>query len=366
MEDKKDLLLINKYMDDVNHEVRTMIGSILGLSAIGESDVSDHEKTMECFEGIKSTSKELLKFIDETILSSKLQLGLDVGGDDCFTLKNLKEMVDEYAKRKRLSNTKVNVTLEGDESLILTGNLHRVRYVISHLVDDSINRLSQKVEFKIVLDSMGETDYRIIQVTYSDDGYMLEANNEEPDAEYMLTRDILTKMNGEIKKVNAVNGNNVILLTFGVKPYDNSAKKNVNISGNDELKISDEFAGKRILLVEDNEINANVTKDVIEFTGAAVEWAINGADAIKLISESEENYYDMILMDLQMPEMDGYEATAAIRKLSREDVKKIPILALTADVLLSSIKKATDIGMDNYIVKPIELENIVSIMRKYL
>lgn len=367
MDDKMQAQIINNYMDRVSHEVRTMVSSILGLATIGENDVCNHERTAECFEGIKMTSKELLSYMDSVMSAARIQMGTSVGGEDCFTLDKLMKMISEYAGRKRMhTGIRLTSSVNGDTELALAGDLHRIRYVIAQFIDDAVRRNASLVDVRVSLSNMGETSYKVIDVVFVDDGIGIDEAADKRDYAYEVARDLIGRMNGELSVKSTYAGKNETDFTFAVKPYEEKTEGEAVPQYHEPINVREEFAGKTILLVEDNKINANVTKDVIELTGAKVEWAINGADAIRMILASREGYYDMVLMDLQMPGMDGYEATNAIRRLGRNDTGRMPILALTADVLISSIKRAIDMGMDNYIVKPIELESIMPIMRKYL
>lgn len=126
------------------------------------------------------------------------------------------------------------------------------------------------------------------------------------------------------------------------------------------------LAGKRVLLVEDNELNREIAVELLEMQGLQVEAAENGKSAVELFVRSAPGYYDVVLMDIQMPVMDGYEATAAIRALSRQDAVRIPILALTANAFVTDVGKAKNAGMNDHITKPINLEVLFATLYKWL
>lgn len=126
------------------------------------------------------------------------------------------------------------------------------------------------------------------------------------------------------------------------------------------------FASKKILLVEDNDLNKEIAIDFLEMTGVSVEWAENGAIAVQMFEQSDIDTYDMIFMDIQMPVMDGYEATKAIRKLNRPDAKKIPIVAMTANALKKDEKMSHEAGMNDHLSKPISISSIIKILIKHI
>ena len=145
------------------------------------------------------------------------------------------------------------------------------------------------------------------------------------------------------------------------------AANNLNEKEDEEAPwISDDFSGKRVLLVEDIELNREIAEVILTEAGFAVESAPDGTDAVEMVSKSEENYYDVILMDVQMPIMNGYEATRAIRNLSRKDVKKLPIIAMTANALEEDKEAAIKSGMNAHIAKPLDMDVFMSVLRQYL
>lgn len=127
-----------------------------------------------------------------------------------------------------------------------------------------------------------------------------------------------------------------------------------------------DFSGKQILLVEDNELNREIAEEIIGSTGAVIESAVDGQEAVDKVSASSENYYQLILMDIQMPVMNGYEATRQIRALSRADVRTIPIVAMTANAFSEDVKRAKEAGMNFHISKPIDIKILMNTLKDYL
>ena len=118
--------------------------------------------------------------------------------------------------------------------------------------------------------------------------------------------------------------------------------------------------------MEDNELNREIAEVILEETGFQVETAPDGTDAVDMVRRSEEGYYDAVLMDVQMPVMDGYEATRAIRALRREDVKALPIIAMTANAMEEDKEAALKNGMNAHIAKPLDIDLFLSVLNKYL
>jgi signal transduction histidine kinase/CheY-like chemotaxis protein len=127
-----------------------------------------------------------------------------------------------------------------------------------------------------------------------------------------------------------------------------------------------DYNGKKVLLVEDNELNIEVAKEILEVVGLQVDEAHNGKEAVEKVMNSDVNYYSMIFMDIQMPIMNGYEATKAIRNNNREDLKSIPIIAMTADAFAEDARKAMNAGMNGHIAKPIDIAKLDKEIKKYI
>lgn len=134
-----------------------------------------------------------------------------------------------------------------------------------------------------------------------------------------------------------------------------------------QFKLSDaDYSGKRILLVEDNELNREIAVEIIGSTGVSIDTAVNGLDAVNIVSRSPEGFYQMILMDIQMPVMDGYEATRQIRSLKRSDISGMPIIAMTANAFSEDVTNALKAGMNYHLAKPIDISALMSVLGKYL
>ena len=122
----------------------------------------------------------------------------------------------------------------------------------------------------------------------------------------------------------------------------------------------------KIMLVEDNEINIEVAKELLSVVGIQVEMAMNGQLAVDAVMEKESGYFDLIFMDIQMPVMNGYEASKAIRASGRADLEKIPIVAMTADAFADDIRKSEEAGMNDHISKPVDIERLEEALKKWI
>ena len=127
-----------------------------------------------------------------------------------------------------------------------------------------------------------------------------------------------------------------------------------------------DYSDKRILVVEDNDLNREIAMEILSMTGAMIETAENGKEAVDMVLASEEGYYDLILMDLQMPVMNGYEATTTIRAMGREDAGKVPIVAMTANAFLEDIQQSKACGMNEHMSKPLDVDQLQRMLARWL
>ncbi len=127
-----------------------------------------------------------------------------------------------------------------------------------------------------------------------------------------------------------------------------------------------DYSDKRLLVVEDNDLNREIATEILSMTGVKIETAENGKEAVDMMLASAPGYYDLILMDIQMPVMNGYDATCAIRALEREDAKKIPIVAMTANAFLEDVQKAKASGMNEHMMKPLDIEQLQNMLARWL
>lgn len=146
----------------------------------------------------------------------------------------------------------------------------------------------------------------------------------------------------------------------------NELSGEADLVSEEQISPTGDHTGRRVLLVEDNDINREIARVLIEESGAAVEEACDGAEAVRIMSQTQPGYYDLIFMDVQMPNLNGYEATRAIRAMDREDTKEIPIIAMTANAFEEDVRRAHRAGMNAHFAKPIEVRKLEQVLNQYL
>lgn len=174
-------------------------------------------------------------------------------------------------------------------------------------------------------------------------------------------------MNGSIKIKSEINKGTVFNATVFLKIIDSQVKKNASNEKEENSEVlKNKWTGKRALIIEDNELNQEIAAEILKMLDLEVECANDGKSGVEKFLKSPENFYDIIFMDIQMPIMNGYDATREIRSLERKDAKTVPIIAMTANAFADDVLLCKDAGMDGHIAKPIDTKLLKQELEKWL
>ena len=367
-----------RFLFNMSHDIRTPMNAIIGFSDLLEKHLDDKEKVHDYIKKIQLSGSFLLSLINYVlemarIESGKATLRTEVG-DAQELLGALNAVFEPAVEKKRL---KYNCTLDVEHRFIIC-DVTKVREIVLNIISNSVKYTpeggSVTVQIKeIPWEKEGWTAYRIL---VEDTGIGMgaeylphifeEFTRERTSTESKvvgaglglpIVKALIDLMGGTIQ-VESERGKGskfeVIL------PFEIASEEEVKDSYvKKEEKLYNRSKEKRILLAEDNELNAEIAITILEENGFKVERAEDGCKCMELFSEKPAGYYSTILMDIQMPNMDGYTASRKIRGMEREDAKAIPIIALTANAFDEDRNKAFAAGMNGHIAKPIDVGRIV-------
>ena len=367
-----------RFLFNMSHDIRTPMNAIIGFSDLLEKHLDDKEKVHDYIKKIQLSGSFLLSLINYVlemarIESGKATLRTEVG-DAQELLGALNAVFEPAVEKKRL---KYNCTLDVEHRFIIC-DVTKVREIVLNIISNSVKYTpeggSVTVQIKeIPWEKEGWTAYRIL---VEDTGIGMgaeylphifeEFTRERTSTESKvvgaglglpIVKALIDLMGGTIQ-VESERGKGskfeVIL------PFEIASEEEVKDSYvKKEEKPYNRSKEKRILLAEDNELNAEIAITILEENGFKVERAEDGCKCVELFSEKPAGYYSTILMDIQMPNMDGYTASRKIRGMEREDAKAIPIIALTANAFDEDRNKAFAAGMNGHIAKPIDVGRMV-------
>lgn len=368
----------DSYLSKMSHDLRTPLNGIIGLLDINDNHPDDTELNQRSRDKARVAANHLLSLLNDVLELSKLDSQRATLIEEPFDLRDVLEEVETISKLKAES---LNIDLKCDYKDNLTcpylyGSSLHMKQILLNLVDNAIkyNKKDGYVELNVNVKRHKE-DLITYEFVVKDNGlgidkeyldHIFEPFSQENQNfnEYRLgtglgmsiVKGLVELMKGSISVTSkkGVGSTFEVVIPFKIAPEIVKNTKDSKVS----------IKGKKVLLVEDNDLNREIAKTLLEDESVLVSEAVDGLDALKVFEESEIGYFDLILMDVVMPNMNGLSATRAIRELNRID-SNLPIIALSANAYAEDIKKTKDAGMDDYVSKPFKIENLVEMIDKY-
>ena len=363
------------FLRRMSHDIRTPLNGIVGMIHIAQKHSNDVAKLQECRQKVLQSTDYLQKLINNVLDISKLESGSLVLEHKSF---DMVELLSNNMTVVAMSAYENGVRFEGG----VEANMIRHRYLIGspvHLSRVLMNLASNAIKYNHFHGTVNvhceelsdDGNMAVFQFVCSDTGLGMSEEFQKHAFDVFaqegkqstttfsgsglglsIVKDIIELMGGMIELESKENVGSTFTVTVPFK-IDHLVEN--NDSQNDSCSQSMELSGKRVLLVEDNAINMEIAHAILEEEHLNITEAKNGKEALEIFQNSKLNEYDVIIMDVMMPVMDGLEATKAIRMLEREDAKKIPIIAMTANAFEEDRKACLDAGMNEHIGKPIDI-----------
>ncbi len=367
----------SQFLACMSHEIRTPMNAIIGMTTLAEKHKHEPEKTQEYLDKIQVSSKVLLSLINDTLDMSAIERNKLELAEEPFNMREILESVEvmyETQCREKGIGLVVDLSKLKHENLI--GDGLRFHHAILNLISNAI-KFTNEGEVVLSCQEIQADNGRItyeIQVRDTGEGISEEMQKrlfepfEQESADtkkkhggsglgLAIVKSILEKMDGTIS-CQSQKGTGSVFTVVIAFPEDLEAN-------GDEQDTEYDFMGQKILLVEDTEFNAEVVMDLLELVNMQVDWAADGEKAVELFKSSQPGTYQAILMDVQMPGMDGYETTRKIRGSSHPEAKSIFICAMTANAFTEDVKAAHDAGMNEHMAKPIDAQTMYRMLYKY-
>lgn len=367
-----------RFLFNMSHDIRTPMNAIIGYTQLLENNLDNKKQALDYISKLKSSSTILLSLINyilemTQIESGKLDLKKEIGDLDDL-VKNINVVVEPLIKEKKLH---YSYHLEIKHHHIICDKT-KLREIVLNILSNAIKYtpeggnvelLIQEISFEnnkvkyhfIIIDNgigMKEDFLPHIFEEFAREKTSTESKVPGVGLGLPIVKSLIDMMNGTIQVESKLNKGTKF--TVELSFLTSLQVENVNERNTSTL----DFSGKHILLVEDNELNAEIGIELLNTFKVIIDLAKNGEECIKILEKMQEGYYDLILMDIQMPIMDGYEATKIIRSFNNKNAQ-IPIIAMTANAFEEDRKHALQLGMNEHLAKLVDIEKLKDVLTKY-
>ena len=374
------------FLANMSHEMRTPLNAIVGMTQIARSADATEKKEL-ALKKIEMASGHLLGVINDILDMSKIESGkLELYEKPFMLGAMLSGTVNVIAYRVDEKNQQFSMTVDPAIPQCLIGDEQRLWQVITNLLSNAVKFTPEGGSVSLDIALVEKQDEScLIGVSVTDTGIgispeqqkklfrsFVQADNSVSrrfggtGLGLVISKKLVEMMGGELSVKSEENKGSCFYFSLRLaKAEENAVAELSDVSSLDEQEDhANLFKGRRILLAEDIEVNREIVLTLLEHTGVSIDTAENGHEACNLF-EKNSGRYDLILMDIHMPEMDGYEATRRIRASDLPDGRKVPILAMTANVFKEDIEHCMAVGMNGHLGKPLVMEEVINAMMKH-
>ena len=376
----------SSFLAMMSHEMRTPMNAIIGMTNIAKSE-HNIEKKDYALNKIEDASTHLLGVINNVLDMSKIEADKLELNPNPFNFRELIEKVVNIINfRVEENHQDFKVIIDESIPRILVCDDQRIAQVITNLLSNAVKFTPEYGTINLSVKKVkDENDICEIQFEVADTGVGISEEQQSrifkpfEQADFnttrqyggtglglALTKRIVELMGGNISVSSAVDEGSTFTFTVLTQKLDEKTEVHIPDKNQaEDSKAVDEFPGCHVLLAEDVEINREIVLALLEPTLLKIDCAKNGVEAVRMFRENPEKY-DIVFMDIQMPEMDGFKATRSIRSMGKEKSKTIPIIAMTANVFKEDIDNCLKSGMNDHIGKPLDFDAVLNILKKYL
>ena len=373
----------SSFLFNMSHDIRTPMNAIMGFANMALKYIDDKEKAKECLEKIDISGKHLVALINDVLDMARIESGKVTIEENSVNMETLADSILAIVRENAENN---GLTLVKKFKGLKTANVFadslRISQVLINVIGNSIKytKPGGTVIFSITKTESMKPGYSSFVIKVSDNGigmskdyinHIFESFSREKSSTVSgiqgsglgmaITQELVRMMNGTITIDSELNVGTTVTMRFSFRNSDDIPE-----TPDEKEEIATEsLNGIKVLLVEDNELNREIAKDILESEGIVVCEAEDGAVAVSKVLENKTKPFDVILMDIQMPYMDGYKATSEIRHLPNKKLREIPIIAMTANAFEEDKQRAIACGMDDHLTKPINNADLLRCLVKY-
>ncbi len=368
------------FLARMSHEIRTPMNGIIGMTEIALKSGQTEERRVDCLEKIRSSSNYLLGLLNDILDMSKIESGkmrLVLEPSDLYKmLHGLEPLLEAKFAEKGLRFIQ---KFELQHHSFMCDEL-RINQVLVNLLGNAIKYSNTGGRIWLTVEeTCGEDGISQLHFSVKDEGIGIQEEKqklifrqfEQADQSQnsrkqgtglglAISSRLVHMMDADIILHSEPGTGSVFEMTIPLKWTEDAPEPKRTDDCNTD------FSGKRVLVVEDNALNMEIAQSLLEDCNITVECAYNGEEALQRMKESKSGYYDLILMDIMMPVMDGLEATSEIRKIDREDCRTIPIIAMSANAFDEDVKRSLASGMNGHLSKPVDVEKLREILSRFM
>lgn len=373
-----------RFLFNMSHDIRTPMNAIVGFSGLLEKSIHDEKKSLDYIKKIRVSSDILLTIINQVLEMARIESGKITLNPESV---NIREMVEAMNTVFESSLTKKSLEYQCSLNVVhdqILCDKTKMEEIILNVVSNSIKYTNPHGKITVSIDELDSEDEKNAnyKVVVEDNGIGMSQDYlphifEEFSREHTSTetrvagtglglpivKSLVDRMDGTIEVESEEGKGTRFIMKFS---FPVSLENQVREKEKQNIPdITEKLEGKRILLAEDNELNAEIAETVLEETGIKVKHVEDGIQCIEELKKMPEKYYDVILMDVQMPNMDGYTATQRIRDLD-DSRAEIPIIAMTANAYDEDRRKAQEAGMDGFLAKPLDVDEMMRLLAQII
>lgn len=373
-----------RFLFNMSHDIRTPMNAIVGFSGLLEKSIHDEKKSLDYIKKLRVSSDILLTIINQVLEMARIESGKITLSSESV---NIREMVDAMNTVFESSLTKKSLEYQCSLNVVhdqILCDKTKMEEIILNVVSNSIKYTNPHGKITVSIDELDSEDEKNAnyKVVVEDNGIGMSQDYlphifEEFSREHTSTetrvagtglglpivKSLVDRMGGTIEVESEEGKGTRFIMKFS---FPVSLENQVREKEKQNIPdITEKLEGKRILLAEDNELNAEIAETVLEETGIKVKHVEDGIQCIEELKKMPEKYYDVILMDVQMPNMDGYTATQRIRDLD-DSRAEIPIIAMTANAYDEDRRKAQEAGMDGFLAKPLDVDEMMRLLAQII
>lgn len=378
-----------KFLSNMSHDIRTPMNAIIGFTTLAMTHIDNKERVLGYLGKIAASGNHLLSLINDVLDMSHIESGrMHLEETECNLSDIMHELENMLATEMQSRNLKFYIDMKDVSDVKIICDKLRLNQILLNLLSNAIKFTTSggRIDVRVIEQMEEDPDEAIYEFHVKDTGigmseefqrHLFEPFEREQSSTVSgiqgtglgmtITKNMVQMMGGTISVISKKDVGTEFTVQFPLKKVSERQEKTVLREEEENTPAArTSIEGKRILLVEDNDLNREIAVEILNEEGMLVEEAEDGSIALDKLLEKGPGYYSLVLMDIQMPVMDGYTATQAIRSFENKELANIPIIAMTANAFEEDKRKALEMGMNAHVAKPIDVKHLLDVIERII